>query len=95
MTIDSATVGRVARLARIKVTAAEKETLAAEMNNILKLAEQLNEVDTKNIQPLTSVVQMELVLREDVVTDGGIVDKMVANAPEQTAGFFVVPKVVE
>jgi aspartyl-tRNA(Asn)/glutamyl-tRNA(Gln) amidotransferase subunit C len=95
MTIDSATVGRVARLARIKVTEAEKETLAAEMNNILKLAEQLNEVDTKNIQPLTSVVQMELVLRKDVVTDGGIVDKMVANAPEQTAGFFVVPKVVE
>jgi aspartyl-tRNA(Asn)/glutamyl-tRNA(Gln) amidotransferase subunit C len=95
MTIDSAIVGRVARLARIKVTEAEKETLAVEMNNILKLAEQLNEVDTKNVQPLTSVVQMELVLREDKVTDGGIAEKITANAPEHTTGFFVVPKVVE
>jgi aspartyl-tRNA(Asn)/glutamyl-tRNA(Gln) amidotransferase subunit C len=95
MTIDTATVGRVARLARIKVTEAEKETFAVEMNNILKLAEQLNEVDTKGIEPLTSVVQMELVLRNDAVTDGAIGEKIVANAPEQTAGFFVVPKVVE
>ena len=95
MTIDSAIVGRIARLARIKVTDQEKEVLAGELNNILKLAEQLNEVDTKGIEPLTSVVQMELVLRNDAVTDGGIGEKIVTNAPEQTAGFFVVPKVVE
>ena len=85
MTIDSAAVGRIARLARIKVTDQEKDVLAGELNNILKLAEQLNEVDTKGVEPLTSVVQMELVLRNDAVTDGDIGEKIVANAPEQTA----------
>lgn len=95
MSIDKNTVGKIARLARIRVTEAEKETLAGELTNILKMIEELNAVDTKGVEPMTSVVQMQTPMREDVVTDGGIAEKIVANAPESTAGFFVVPKVVE
>lgn len=95
MSIDKNTVKRVARLARIKTTEAENETLAMEMNNILKMIEQLSEVKTDGIEPMTSVVQMKMVERPDAVTDGNIPEKILKNAPEETAGFFVVPKVVE
>ncbi|HRJ67689.1 MAG TPA: Asp-tRNA(Asn)/Glu-tRNA(Gln) amidotransferase subunit GatC [Alphaproteobacteria bacterium] len=95
MSIDKDTVGKIARLARIRVTETEKETLAAELSGILSMVEKLNTVDTKGVEPLTSVVQVKLPQRADVVTDGGIPEKILQNAPEQTAGFFVVPKVVE
>ena len=95
MSIDKNTVGKIARLARIKVSEEEKETLSAELTNILKMIEELNAVNTDGVEPLTSVVQMQMYQREDKVTDGDIPDKILQNAPEQTAGFFVVPKVVE
>lgn len=95
MSIDKNTVGKIARLARIRVTEEEKDVLAGELSNILKMIEELNAVDTKGIEPMTSVVHMQTPMRDDVVTDGGIPEKIVANAPETTAGFFVVPKVVE
>lgn len=95
MSIDKNTVGKIARLARIRVTEEEKEVLAAELSDILKMIEELNAVDTKGIEPMTSVVQMDTPLREDTVTDGDMPEKILLNAPEQTAGFFVVPKVVE
>ncbi|MEZ0261090.1 MAG: Asp-tRNA(Asn)/Glu-tRNA(Gln) amidotransferase subunit GatC [Alphaproteobacteria bacterium] len=95
MSIDKNTVSRIAKLARIKVPEEDKETLARELSNILKMIEELNAVNTDGVEPLTSVVQMQMHAREDKVTDGGIPEKILANAPEQTAGFFVVPKVVE
>lgn len=95
MSIDKNTVGKIARLARIKVTEEEKEVLTGELSSILKMIEELNAVDTEGVEPMTSVVQMQMHARPDEVTDGAMVDKILANAPEQTAGFFVVPKVVE
>jgi aspartyl-tRNA(Asn)/glutamyl-tRNA(Gln) amidotransferase subunit C len=95
MSIDKNTVGKIARLARIKVTEQEKDVLSAELSNILKMIEELNAVNTDGVEPLTSVVQMQMFEREDKVTDGAIPDKILKNAPEQAAGFFVVPKVVE
>lgn len=95
MSIDKDTVGKIARLARIRVTEEDKETLAGELSGILAMVEKLNAVDTKGVAPLTSVVQMKLPMRADVVTDGGIPEKILQNAPEHSAGFFVVPKVVE
>jgi aspartyl-tRNA(Asn)/glutamyl-tRNA(Gln) amidotransferase subunit C len=95
MSIDKNTVTKIARLARIKVTEQEKEVLTRELGSILKMIEELNQVNTDGVEPLTSVVQMQLFEREDKVTDGNIVDKILSNAPEKTAGFFVVPKVVE
>lgn len=95
MSIDKNTVTKIARLARIKVTEQEKEVLTRELGSILKMIEELNQVNTDGVEPLTSVVQMQLYEREDKVTDGNIVDKILSNAPEKTAGFFVVPKVVE
>jgi aspartyl-tRNA(Asn)/glutamyl-tRNA(Gln) amidotransferase subunit C len=95
MSIDINTVRKVAKLARIRTTDAEAEVLSGELSKILKMIEQLNEVNTDGVEPMTSVIEMKMPEREDVVTDGGIPDKILANAPEQTAGFFVVPKVVE
>ncbi len=95
MSIDKNTVTKIARLARIKVEDSEKERLAVELSNILKMIEELDAVNTDGVEPLTSVVQMQMHAREDVVTDGGIPEKILKNAPESTAGFFVVPKVVE
>lgn len=95
MSIDKETVGKIARLARIRVTEDEKNTLAGELSNIMKMIEELNAVNTDGVEPMTSVVQMLLPLREDEVTDGGMPSKILANAPEETAGFFVVPKIVE
>jgi aspartyl-tRNA(Asn)/glutamyl-tRNA(Gln) amidotransferase subunit C len=95
MSIDKNTVGKIARLARIKVSEEEKEVLSGQLSNILKMIEELNAVNTEGVEPLTSVVQMQMFEREDEVTDGAIPEKILGNAPEQTAGFFVVPKVVE
>ena len=95
MSIDINTVRKVARLARIRTTDAEAEVLSGELSKILKMIEQLNEVNTDGVEPMTSVIEMKMPEREDIVTDGGIPEKILANAPEQTAGFFVVPKVVE
>lgn len=95
MAIDTTTVLKIARLARIAVKPEECAPLAKEINGILAWVEQLNEVDTKGVEPMTSVVAMELPRRKDEVTDGNIRDAILANAPEAEAGFFVVPKVVE
>jgi aspartyl-tRNA(Asn)/glutamyl-tRNA(Gln) amidotransferase subunit C len=95
MSIDKETARRVAHLARIEVREADLEPLAAELSGILGWVEQLGEVDVDGIEPMTSVTPMRLKWREDVVTDGGIRDRVLANAPDARAGFFAVPKVVE
>ncbi len=95
MSVDKNTVRKVARLARIAVAEERLETMAGELNGILSWIEQLNEVDVEGVEPMTTPVAMSLPLREDVVTDGGIRDKVLANAPKTEDGFFVVPKVVE
>jgi aspartyl-tRNA(Asn)/glutamyl-tRNA(Gln) amidotransferase subunit C len=95
MAVDAATVRKVARLARIAVPEEAVEPMAREINGIMQWIEQLSEVDTDGVEPMTSAVAMSLPLREDVVTDGGIVDKVVLNAPKTADGFFIVPKVVE
>ncbi|MBI3441537.1 MAG: Asp-tRNA(Asn)/Glu-tRNA(Gln) amidotransferase subunit GatC [Proteobacteria bacterium] len=95
MSIDKNTVRKVARLARIRTTDAEAEVLSAELSKIMTMIEQLSEVNTEGVDPMTSVIEMQWPGREDVVTDGAILEKILSNAPEQTAGFFVVPKVVE
>lgn len=95
MAIDKDTVARIATLARIKVPADAREALAKELSGILTWIEQLNEVSTDGVEPMASVVEMTLQMREDKVTDGGKRDDILANAPQQAKGFFVVPKVVE
>lgn len=95
MSVDTATVKRVAHLARIAVTDAEAERMTGEMNSILGFVEQLNEVDVEGIEPLTAVVPMAMKKREDKVTDGEKADDIVANAPATEEHFFLVPKVVE
>lgn len=95
MQVDEATVRRIARLARIKVTDAEAKALETELSGILDWVKQLDEVDVKDVEPMTRVVAMTLKMREDRVTDGGIADDVVANAPAREDHFFVVPKVVE
>ena len=95
MSVDQATVRHIAKLARIAVTDAEVEALVPELNNILGWVEQLQEVDVEGVEPMTAVIPNTLRLREDVVTDGGIRDKVLANAPAAEHGFFAVPKVIE
>ncbi len=95
MAIDKDTVHGIAKLARIKIDEAEAESLVGELSNILDWVEQLGEVDTEGVRPMTSVVEMRLPLRDDAVTDGGRAEAIVQNAPEKAHGFFVVPKVVE
>lgn len=95
MSIDTGTVEKIARLARIRVTEEEKVKFASELNGIMQWIEQLQDVDTEGVEPMTSVVDMTLHMREDEITDGGIQEKVLANAPESAEGFFVVPKVVE
>ena len=95
MSVDQATVRHIARLARIKVSDTEAETLQGELNSILEWVEQLGEVDTDGVAPMTSVVEAEMKKREDAVTDGDMPDDIVRNAPEREDHFFVVPKVVE
>jgi aspartyl-tRNA(Asn)/glutamyl-tRNA(Gln) amidotransferase subunit C len=95
MSIDAATVRKVARLARIRTPEARLEPLARELSGIMGWIDQLNEVDTDGVEPMTSVVAAKLPMREDVVTDGGDAGIVLSNAPSQADGFFVVPKVVE
>ena len=95
MSVDLATVRRIAHLARIEVSQAEAPHLQAEINAILKFVEALNSVDVEGVEPMTSVLPMPLPMREDVVTDGGIAAKVLLNAPLTEDSFFVVPKVVE
>jgi len=95
MSLDEANVRKIAALARIRVDDAALPGLQKDLNDILSWVEQLNEVDTEGVAPLTSVVEMTLRRREDVVNDGGIPDKVLANAPGAEDGFFAVPKVVE
>ena len=95
MAIDKDTARRVAHLARIEVAEADLDHLAAELSGILGFMEQLNAVDVDGVEPMTSVTPMALKWREDVVTDGGIRDRILENAPDARAGFFTVPKVVE
>ncbi|MEX2649314.1 MAG: Asp-tRNA(Asn)/Glu-tRNA(Gln) amidotransferase subunit GatC [Alphaproteobacteria bacterium] len=95
MSLDKATVARIARLARIRLDADEQARLVGELSNILSFVEQLEAVDVEGIEPMTSAVAHELKMRDDVVTDGGDRDGVLANAPATERGFFVVPKVVE
>lgn len=95
MHVDEQTVRRIARLARLKITDAEAKGLEAEISGILDWVEQLKQVDTDNVEPMTRVVAQHMKKREDVVTDGAKADDIVANAPMTEDHFFVVPKVVE
>lgn len=95
MQVDEKTVRRIARLARIKITDEEAKSLESELSQILNWVEQLDEVDTANVEPMTRVVAQKLKKREDKVTDGEIADDIVKNAPEVDDHYFVVPKVVE
>lgn len=95
MAVDKDTVAQVAKLARIRVEADQQEALTREMSNILRWIEQLSELDTEGVEPMTSVVEMNLPLREDRVADGARQGDVLANAPESRDGFFVVPRVVE
>lgn len=95
MSLDKAAVAKVANLARIKIEEKDLEPMAAELNNILGWVEQLGEVDTENVEPMTSVAEMRLRWRADAVTDGGYAEDVVANAPSREDGFFAVPKVIE
>ena len=95
MSVDTATVKRVARLARIAVSDDEAEAMRQPLNEILSFVEHLNEVDVEGVEPMTSVQPMAIKQREDKVTEGFRADDVIANAPETEDGFFVVPKVVE
>ena len=105
MSLDKDTVARIARLARLKVPEEELGPLAGELSGIFAWIEQLNEVDTKNVEPLSSISEVTLPMRADKVTDNGIAEKVLANAPggavyidssdKNAGGFFTVPKVVE
>ncbi len=95
MSVDLATVKRVARLARIAVNEDDARRMAGELNAILGFVEQLNEVDVEGVEPMTSVTPMAMKKRQDVVTDGDKAADIVANAPATEENFFLVPKVVE
>ena len=95
MSVDPETVRRIAQLARVAVAEHEIEQLRGELNAILAFVEQLSEVDVEGVEPMTSVIPMEMKKRPDVITDGGIADAILKNAPAAEEHFFVVPKVVE
>jgi aspartyl-tRNA(Asn)/glutamyl-tRNA(Gln) amidotransferase subunit C len=95
MSVSPEQVRHIAKLARIGMTDAEIDALVPELNNILGWIEQLGEVDTDGVEPLTAVIDQKLRLRDDVVDDGNIRDQILANAPEAQHGFFAVPKVIE
>ncbi len=95
MSVDTATVRRIASLARIAISEEEAQRLTPELGNILDWIEQLGEVDTAGVEPMTAVIPNHLRLRDDVVTDGGVRDEVLANAPQAEHGFFTVPKVIE
>jgi aspartyl-tRNA(Asn)/glutamyl-tRNA(Gln) amidotransferase subunit C len=95
MSVDAATVRRIAHLARIAVAEEEVPHLQGELNAILDFVAQLDEVDIAGVEPMTSVTPMRMMKREDVVTEGDIADKVVLNAPASEDNYFLVPKVVE
>lgn len=95
MSVDSDTVSRIAHLARIAITDAEKANLTGELNTILDFVAQLDEVDTDDVEPMTSVIDHSINMRADVVNDGGYPEDILKNAPKSEDGYFVVPKVVE
>lgn len=95
MPVSTEQVRHIAKLARIAMSDEEIERLAPELNNILGWIEQLAEVNTEGVEPLTAVIDQKLRLRDDVVTEGNIRDEVLANAPEAQHGFFAVPKVIE
>ena len=95
MSVDTATVRHIAKLARIAMSDAEVEALVPELNNILGWVEQLQEVEVSGVEPMTAVIPNTLRMRDDVVTDGGIREDVLANAPVAEHGFFAVPKVIE
>ena len=93
--MDLQTVKKVATLARLEMPDSELETVRSKLENIMKFVEQLSEVNTDKVEPLASVVDIKLRLREDTVNDGNQQEKVLANAPEAAEGFFVVSKIVE
>jgi aspartyl-tRNA(Asn)/glutamyl-tRNA(Gln) amidotransferase subunit C len=95
MSVDADTVRRIAHLARVAVPESDVEHLRGELNAILAFVEQLQEVNIDGVEPMTSVTPMAMKKRADVVTDGGIADDIVKNAPQSHDNFFLVPKVVE
>ena len=95
MSVSPEQVRHIAKLARIAMSDEELDKLVPELNNILGWVEQLGEVDTDGVEPLTAVIDQKLRLRDDVVTEGNIRDEVLANAPEAQHGFFAVPKVIE
>ncbi len=95
MSLDKETVKKVARLARIRMNDEELERMVPQLSNIIGFVEQLSEINTDDVEPLANVVEIIPELRDDAVIDGNCVEKVVANAPEETQNYFVVPKVVE
>ena len=95
MSVDIAAVRHIAKLARLQMSDSEVEALVPELNNILGWVEQLGEVNTDGVEPLTAVIDQAMRLRDDAVTDGAIRDSVLANAPDSQHGFFAVPKVIE
>lgn len=95
MSVNTEQVRHIAKLARIAMSDAEVEAMVPELNNILGWVEQLAEVDTDGVEPLTAVIDQKLRLRDDAVTEGNIRDAVLANAPAAEHGFFAVPKVIE
>ncbi|WP_046020303.1 Asp-tRNA(Asn)/Glu-tRNA(Gln) amidotransferase subunit GatC [Magnetospira sp. QH-2] len=95
MSLDKDTVRNIARLARIKVPEKDLDGLAGELSQLIDWVEQLGEVDTDGVEPMTSVVHVTLPQRDDAVTDGGYPDRVLANAPDRVENFYTVPKVVD
>ncbi len=95
MSVNAQQVRHVAKLARIAMNDAEVDALVPELNNILGWVDQLSAVDTDGVKPLTAVIDLRLRLRDDVVNDGDVRDKVLLNAPDAQHGFFAVPKVIE
>ena len=95
MSVNADTVRHVAKLARLAMSDSEIEALVPELNNILGWVDQLGEVETQGVEPLTAVIDQKLRLRDDVVDDGNVREKVLANAPDAQHGFFAVPKVIE
>ena len=95
MSVNTQQVRHIAKLARIAMSDAEIEALVPELNAIIGWVEQLGEVNTDGVEPLTAVIEQKLRLRDDAVTDGDCRDAVLANAPEAQHGFFAVPKVIE
>jgi aspartyl-tRNA(Asn)/glutamyl-tRNA(Gln) amidotransferase subunit C len=95
MSVDRDTVRHIAKLARIATSDAQIDALVPELNQILGWIEQLSTVDTEGVEPLTAVIDLKQRLRDDVIDDGNVRDKVLANAPDAQHGFFAVPKVIE